>query len=164
MSQQLVIDSFNFAREADSLTGRLAIAGLTRVADLLVETTGFLDYTARGMVGANGRSQLVLHVDGVFPLCCQRCLEGIELQVAIRSLLEFVDDEDALTQDEIEDDSRDYLVEQKVLDVVALIEDEILLFLPSAPRHESCARPDAGQESASPLPFSSLSGLKGGTR
>lgn len=79
----------------------------------------------------------------------------------MRSLLEFVDNEDELTQEEIEDDSKDFLLAQKELDVMALIEDEIILALPSAPCHESCVMPMAGQKSAKISPFSVLTGLKG---
>ncbi len=161
MSRQLVIDSLAFAREAGSLQGGLPVAGLTRSLDLLADTAGCLTYRLDGRLGAIGRSQICLQVDGVLSLRCQRCLEGVEYPLAIRSVLEFVENEDDLTQDEIEDDSRDYLVEDKELDVVALIEDEIILSLPSAPRHESCAVPEAGQGSAESSPFSALTGLKG---
>lgn len=112
-------------------------------------------------MGARNRSQLWLELDGTLTLCCQRCLEGVEYPLEVRSLLEFVDDEDELTQEEIEDDSRDFLLSQKELDVMALIEDEIILALPTAPCHESCAMPKASQGTANVSPFSVLTGLKG---
>ena len=160
MSQQFVIDSLAFAREAGSLHGELPIAGLTRVLDFLADSAGCLAYRLEGRIGKRNRSQLLLQVDGVLSLCCPRCLEGVDYTIAIRSLLEFVDNEDALTQDEIEDDSRDYLVEQKELDVAVLIEDEIILSLPSMLCHESCVMPEAGQRGANYSPFSSLTSLK----
>jgi uncharacterized protein len=160
MSQQFVIDSLAFAREAGSLQGELPIAGLTRVLDLLADSAGNLVYRVEGKINVRYRSQLLLQVDGVLSLCCPRCLEGVEYPMAIRSLLEFVDNEDDLTQAEIEDDSRDYLVEQKELDIVALIEDEILLSLPSMWCHESCVVPEAGQKGTVFSPFSSLAGLQ----
>ena len=94
-------------------------------------------------------------------VCCQRCLEGVDYSLKVRSLLEFVDDEEDLTQEDLEDDSKDFLTAQSELDVVALIEDEIILELPSAPRHESCALPDTGQGSGRVSPFSVLQGFKG---
>ena len=78
-------------------------------------------------------------------------------------MLEFVDDEEDLTQEEIEDDAKDFLPAQSELDVVALIEDEIILDLPSAPRHESCALPDTGQGTGKISPFSVLQSIKGKT-
>jgi uncharacterized protein len=161
MSQRIVIDSLAFAREAGSLQGDLRIASLTRALDLLADSAGHLAYRVEGRVGPGNRPQLQLQVDGMLSLCCQRCLEGVEYPLAVRSLLEFVENEDDLTQEEIEDDSRDFLPAQKELDVAALIEDEIILALPTAPRHESCALPKAGQGSAKISPFSVLTGLKG---
>ena len=160
MSQQFVIDSLAFAREAGSLHGELPIADLTRTLDFLVDSAGCLAYRVEGRMSMRNRSQLLLQVEGVLCLSCPRCLEKIEYPIAIGSLLEFVDNEDDLTQDEIEDDSRDYLVEQKELDIVALIEDEIILSLPSMLCHESCVTPDAGQRGVDFSPFSSLTGLK----
>lgn len=161
MSQQIVIDSLAFAREAGSLQGDLRIAGLTRMLDSLADSAGYLSYRVEGRVGPRNRSQLLLQVDGVLSLRCQRCLEGVEYPLEMRSLLELVEDEDDLTQEELEDDSRDFLPAQKELDVAALIEDEIILALPSAPRHENCAMPEAGQGTAKVSPFSVLMGLKG---
>lgn len=161
MSKRIVINSLAFARDAGSLQGELPIAGLTRLLDQLVDSTGSLSYRIDGRLGPRKQPQLLLQVDGVLSVCCQRCLEGIDYPVAVRSVLEFVDDEEDLTQEEFEDDSKDFLPAQSELDVVALIEDEIILDLPSAPRHESCALPDAGQGTGRISPFSVLKGLKG---
>lgn len=161
MSKRIVINSLAFARDAGSLQGELPIAGLTRLLDQLVDSTGSLSYRIAGQLGQRNRSQLLLQVDGVLSVCCQRCLEGIDYPIALRSVLEFVDNEEDLTQEEFEDDSKDFLPAQSELDVVALIEDEIILDLPSAPRHESCALPDTGQGAGRVSPFSVLKGLKG---
>ena len=64
------------------------------------------------------------------------------------------------TQEEIEDDSRDFLPAQSEVDVVALIEDEIILDLPSAPRHESCVLPASAQDNPEDSPFAVLKGLR----
>ena len=161
MSQRIVIDSLAFAREGGLLQGELPVASLTRVLDLLVDSTGCLGYRVQGQMGPRNRPQLMLQLDGVLSVCCQRCLEGIDYPVRIRSLLELVKDEEELTQEEIEDDSRDFLTAQKELDVVGLIEDEVILDLPPAPRHDSCALPDAGRQTEKVSPFSVLKGLKG---
>ncbi|WP_301101555.1 DUF177 domain-containing protein [Propionivibrio sp.] len=161
MSKGIVISSLAFARDANSLQGELPIAGLTRLHDKLVDLAGFLNYRVVGKLGPRNRTQVLLQLDGMLSVCCQRCLEGIDYPVELRSVLEFVDDEEDLTQEEIEDDSRDFLPAQSELDVVALIEDEIILNLPSAPRHESCALPDTGQGTGKISPFSVLQSLKG---
>lgn len=161
MLQGIVINSLSFAREAGSLQGELPIAGFTRVLDKLVDSAGCLSYRVVGGLGSGNRPQLLLQLDGMLSVCCQRCLEGIDYPVKVRSLLEFVDDENNLTQEEIEDDSRDFLPAQSELDIVALIEDEIILNLPSAPRHESCALPETGQGTGKISPFSMLKDVRG---
>lgn len=161
MSQRIVIDTLAFAREAGSLQGELPIISLTRVLDLLVDSTGGLRYRVDGSLGPRDRPQLVLKLDGALSVCCQRCLEGVVYSVDVRSVLEFVGSEEDLTQEEIEDDSKDFLPIQSELDVVALIEDEIILDLPSAPRHESCALPDSRQGEGRVSPFSVLKDFKG---
>jgi uncharacterized protein len=161
MSQRIVIDSLAFAREAGSLQGELPIASLTRLLDMLADSAGRLSYRVEGRVGPHNRPQLLLQLDGILSVCCQRCLEGIDYPVEVRGVLEFVDDEEDLTQEEIEDDSKDFLPSQREVDVVALIEDEIILNLPLAPRHESCALPDTGQGTGKMSPFSVLKGLTG---
>lgn len=161
MSKRVVINSLTFARETASLQGELPVAELTRLHDLLVDATGSVHYRAEGRLGPRNRPQLLLQLNGVLSVRCQRCLESIAYPLEVRSVLEFVENEEDLTQEEMEDDSKDFLPAQKELDVVALIEDEIILDLPSAPRHDSCALPNAGQETGSASPFSVLAGLKG---
>ncbi|MDR0379742.1 MAG: YceD family protein [Candidatus Accumulibacter sp.] len=157
MSRRVVIDSLAFAREGAVLQGELPVAGLARVLDKLVDSSGELAYRVRGQTGSrDNRPQLTVEVDGVLFVCCQRCLEAVDHPVRIRSLLELVGDEEALTQEEIEDDSRDFLVARKELDVVALIEDEIILDLPLAPRHENCVLPDTGERREETSPFAVL--------
>ena len=160
MSQRIVINSLAFAREAGLLQGELPIVSLTRVLDMLVDSTGCLSYRVEGRLGPRNRPQLLLQLDGVLSVCCQRCLEGVGYPVEVRSVLEFVNDEEDLTQEEIEDDSKDFLPAQDELDVVALIEDEIILDLPSVPRHDSCALPSMTQGAERVSPFSVLKGLK----
>ena len=160
MSQRIVIDSLSFAREARILEGELPVAGFERIQDGLTENVGVIRYRIEGGLGERNRPQLHLQLDGVLSLCCQRCLEGIEYPLQVSNVLEFVGNEDELTQEEIEDDSRDFLPAQSEVDVVALIEDEIILDLPSAPRHESCVLPASAQDNPEYSPFAVLKGLR----
>lgn len=161
MSQQIVIDSLAFVREEGLLEGELPVAQLVRMHDWLAETAGALAYRVEADRGERGEPQLLISVDGVLQLRCQRCLEAMAYPLQVASRIELVGSEADITQEELEDDSRDYLPAQKELDVVALIEDEIILALPFAPRHEDCSPPVAGQGSSKVLPFAALAALKG---
>lgn len=163
MSQQIVIDSLSFAREGKALQGELPVAGLERLHDMLAEKAGIAVFRLNGRISRQGKPQLVLEVVGEVPVVCQRCLGRLDFPLSIVSVLELVADEADLTPDELEDDSRDFLVAQKELDVAALVEDEIILALPTSPRHEDCALPDGNTRGTKVSPFATLAALKKAT-
>ncbi|MCK6407376.1 MAG: DUF177 domain-containing protein [Rhodocyclaceae bacterium] len=163
MSQQIVIDSLSFAREGRSLQGELPISGLERLHDVLAEIAGSVVFRLNGRIGRQDKPQLLLEVSGRVPVICQRCLGRLDYPLSIDSVLELIADEADLSQDELEDDTRDFLVAQKELDVVALVEDEIILALPSAPRHDDCALPDSNTRGTKVSPFAALAALKKAT-
>ena len=160
MSQQVVIDSQAFARDAGILEGDLAMADMPRVHDLLTEVSGGVHYRLKGRVGALGKAQLQLQLDGFIPLRCQRCMERLDFPLHVESTLELLESEADLTQEDLEDDSRDFLPAEKKLDVLALIEDEVLLALPIVPKHEACEPLVATRDEHEPSPFAVLAKLK----
>lgn len=164
MSYQLVIEPSAFARKAGLLQGDLPIADLPRVLDMLAGTSGAIGYRVEGHISERERPQLLLRLEGVLCLRCQRCLESVTYPLRVCNVIEFVGDESSLIQKEIEDDSRDFLPWQDEIDVVALIEDEVILALPLVPRHEHCDLPaseQAMEANVASSPFFVLEGLKG---
>ena len=156
-----ISDAFAFARDGRVLEGTLAISKLDRLHDLLVGQDGEVAYRLRGFKGDSGEPMLHLEVSGLLPLACQRCLEAVPFDLEVDSLLELVPAGAELSQDELEDDTRDFLPVAGELDVAELVEDEILLALPVAPRHEKCGLPGAADAGERINPFAALAGLKG---
>jgi len=163
MSRRVVLNCLAFARESGFLQGDLLVETLTRVHDSLSESTGRLQYRIAGKIGQRKRPQLLVEVEGDLSLRCQRCLEPLAYSLRLRNLLEFVDDDGDLTQEEVEDDSRDFLPLPEALDVATLVEDEVILALPAVPRHADCVLPGAmrEEEATSQSPFSVLAAFKG---
>jgi uncharacterized protein len=156
-----ISDSFAFARDGRVLEGTLAVSSLERLHDLLAEVSGELVFRITGCKGERGQSMLQLEVRGVILLACQRCLEAIPFELDVDSLLELIPADAELSQDELEDDTRDFLPVAGELDVAELVEDEVLLALPVAPRHERCGLPGAADAGERINPFAVLTGLKG---
>jgi len=156
-----ISDAFVFAREGRKLEGVLAISSLDRLHDLLTEVSGEVAYRLEGSIGGRGESLLHLEVSGLLPLACQRCLEAVSFNLDVDSLLELIPVGGDMSQDELEDDTRDFLPVERELDVMELVEDEILLALPVAPRHEKCGLPGASDAGERIHPFATLVGLKG---
>lgn len=163
MSEQVVVDSLGFALNHDTLSGAVEVAELSRLLDVLHSSTGALEYTLSGGVNQNGKPVLHCRVKGKLQLQCQRCLEGMEYMLDTQSELVLARDEAELLQlDEQDDEAADAILADAKLNVLALVEDEVLLDLPVAPRHPTgtCqvkARDSGGQESS---PFAVLAKLK----
>jgi uncharacterized protein len=156
-----ISDAFAFARDGRVLEGTLPISELERLHDLLVEVVGEVAFRLQGFKGERGEPMLQLEISGVLPLACQRCLNAVPCDLDVDSLLELVPEGAELSEDELEDDTRDFLPVERELDVAELVEDEILLALPVAPRHEKCGLPGAADAGERINPFAALSGLKG---
>lgn len=161
MSRQFAIDAFAFAREGGDLDGLLKISDLERLHDLLVDATGEVRFRVTGSTGELDQAQLRVQVSGRMPLACQRCLQPVDFDLAVDSLLEPVPEGVELAQDELEDDRRDFLPVSGLLELATLIEDEILLALPLCPRHETCGLPGTSEAGERMTPFAALSVLKG---
>lgn len=161
MSQRIVVDSLAYAKGSRAYAGEAPVAALERVLDMLADTSGCVNWKVVSSVGAKNRPRLTLEINGELNVLCQRCLQGMAFPISIGSVLEFVEDEEDLTQEELEDDSVDFLPMQGEVDLLTLVEDEIILSLPSVPRHEKCALPGAGQKTERDSPFSVLKGLAG---
>lgn len=129
--------------------------------DLLAETSGELAYRLEGAKDGRGDYTLRLQVTGVVALPCLRCLKDVHWDLAVDNLLELIPEGTELSQDELEDDTRDFLPVAGELIVADLIEDEVLLALPVAPRHEKCGLPGADNAGERIGPFAGLAELKG---
>ncbi|MDR3157999.1 MAG: YceD family protein [Zoogloeaceae bacterium] len=155
-----MLDACRFARESGCLEGRLALSGLRRLADVLAQTEGGVDYRLSGVTGEQGQARLRLRVTGRLLLVCQRCLDAVAHDLSIDRLLELAPEDSAPAQEEMEDDSVDVLPLDGMLEVDALIEDELLLSLPIAPRHAECVLPVAAADSKKAHPFAALAALE----
>ena len=137
----MVIDSLEFARAGRQMSGRLPVAGFTRISDLLMngmDDGGTLDYTVVGASDGQNQPRLNLQVAGMLHLQCQRCLGPLDYRVAISNTLNLAPPgSPMLESDDTLDvvDAPDCIEASAELDVVTLVEDEVLLDLPPHPRH-----------------------------
>lgn len=160
LSGQSVIDSLEFAREARALSGSVPVALLERLADVLVDMAGSLDCEVRGGRDGEGKPYLDLHVAGSLNLRCQRCLSALVFEIDIGSRLLLVTPGAEWPDEELAEDGPDAIEASREQAVLPLIEDEVLLALPVAPRHENCRPPVAVDNEHRPSPFAALAKLK----
>jgi uncharacterized protein len=164
MSAAAVIDSLEFARAQQVLRRTVDVVQLKRLTDVLFDTSGRIEYEVRGARDERNRPHLALAASGVLHLQCQRCLGLLEYDLDIANTLLLVP-RGAEPDEDLEDpDAPDMIEASTELDVVGLIEDEVLLSLPLAPRHAegTCESRLQGsmEPTGKPNPFADLAVLK----
>ncbi len=131
-------DAFRLSASGGSIEGRLDLSAMPRLADQLAPGAGRIDWRIEGTRDAQGRPAIAVEVEGRVPLECQRCLGTVEFPVAQRTELLLARDEQELARLDA-DSELEVALADRPLDAQALVEDELLLTLPYAPRHEeSC--------------------------
>ena len=156
MSHQPVIDGFEFASAGATQQGVLPLSGFGRLRDILASNEGEVAYELKGVRDERGRPSLRLCVEATLQLRCQRCLGAMAYELKADELLVL-----AATQAEIDADptdvgSPDRVLAAKEMRVAELVEDELILALPYAPRHDECAPAAKVGEGATARPFADL--------
>lgn len=161
----LVIDAFEFCRLKERAEGEFSVAELGRLAAECVDPSGSVEWSLQGGADQYGHPRLLLSVKATLRLMCQRCLTPFPCRIETHSVLILAPDEasaDAI-EERLADDAVDVIVGSRQMDGAALVEDDALLAIPPAPKHEIC--PDgiaAGSARAAEKtsPFSVLKKLK----
>ena len=161
-SNDVTIDTLDFARKALEIHDTIAVSQFSRLADCLSTPDGALEYRLAGYVDADRKSGLKLDIRGKLMLICQRCLGPMPFDLEAHAKFLIVRDEASIPEAEDEDDAIDYLVAETQMSVMALIEDELLLSLPLAPKHDTavCGMTDKLVESGKVSPFAKLEKFK----
>lgn len=164
-----------FADAGARLEGTVALAELDRLSEECHPQGGPVapvQWVVQGelRLDASGRPavwlRLEAHLD--LPVTCQRCLGPVPVPLTVDRWFRFVDDEaTAEAQDEISEE--DVLALEPRPDLLALMEDELLMELPLVPMHTACPEPLSGaredaasgpDEPVRPNPFAALAKLR----
>ncbi|MFA6016027.1 MAG: YceD family protein [Gallionellaceae bacterium] len=152
------IDTLDFARNGGELRGDFPVASMSRLGDSLMNSEGSIVYSLSGLLLDN-QPALELEISGTLNLSCQRCLGELQFPIQTKSRLLVLAPED-LEKLDAEDDV-DAIEAATHFDVLSLIEDEVLLGLPFAPKHpEGECSPLVNSLQRSANPFAVLADLK----
>ena len=121
----------------------------------------------RPQAGAEDQVWLHLSAQASVPLTCQRCMAAVSTPLEVDQWYRFVESEEvAMAEDD--EAEEDLLVMVPQFDLLALLEDELLMALPLVPMHEPCpvtpvfsaGDPAVEAAEAKPNPFAVLGQLK----
>jgi DUF177 domain-containing protein len=133
-------DAARLIRDHGTLEGRLDAVALPRVADLLMEGDAPVSWRITGTSDAVGRPALAIELDGELPLECQRCLGVYPWTIRQRTEILVAHDDAEMAQ--LDNDSElEVVLATGPLDPAELVEDELVLAIPFAPRHPQCPTP-----------------------
>ena len=173
------IEPFKWAEQGFKWSGQLPLSRFVRIAR---EAVGSIDdqlinIDCKLSMDAYHRiAWLDGHVETKVPMECQRCLETVEIELVSSFHLALVDDESMI---ERLDEDADFIVlgeseattkgdydAPATADLLALIEDELLLLVPLSPKHEFCEHKhqpaiEEVVEEKRDNPFDVLAALKG---
>lgn len=170
----MVIDALEFARNgyrgSHVLNGHRLTAEFTRLCqDLPGPQNGIVNWEISGDFDVNtGFAWLDINAQGKVLLSCQRCLQALYYKISVSNRLRLLASDaqlESMEALESEGDGVDYeyIVASQRLDVLQLIEDELILVLPFAPKHDVCPSLDNDKTTndiAETSPFAVLKQLK----
>jgi uncharacterized protein len=163
MFDRPVVDSVAFARGSGELCATVAVTALGRLHDALFDQSGAIAYELAGHVDQEGKPSLRLALGGELVLRCQRCLGPVRFRFDTVRNFVLVPAGQALSDPADEAEATEQLHADPKLDVIALVEDEVILGLPMVAGHEegACAAPSPKSESGKrESPFNALAALK----
>ena len=159
------------ARRELSLTGRLAVTSMPRLASALASNGGDADVDLQAARDLSGRVVVSGHIDAALEMTCQRCLGGVTVAVHAEPRLAWVKSDAEL--EALPPEYEPLMSADGRVALAELVADELLLALPLVPRHgagEACEvdqavtvpeAPAAADESRK-NPFAELAKLKRG--
>jgi uncharacterized protein len=182
------LDMGPFIESGEALTGRTPVSEFQRLSsglsrDVAADALPPVDWSVRGRLLAQrvGEAQLWLDLTIRASLAweCQRCLQSVTLPIEVSRSVRFVKDEAAAAELDADCDD-DVLALSRQFDLLALIEDELIMAQPIVPRHDVCpgdvssrmnsdeltdvpgraSSAEAGPEAEADNPFAVLAALK----
>ncbi|MCD1640656.1 YceD family protein [Stutzerimonas frequens] len=161
------VDPRKLADRAATLEGELQLSQLKRLADPLEDDQGVV--RASFVFGRDEQRTVVIHsqLDVEVKMICQRCLEPVVLP--IHSECDYAVVNEGASSQHLPKGYDVLEVGEDPLDLLALVEDELLLALPIVPLHDpEICQPPVGPDEPEPSedevtrsnPFSVLAQLK----
>jgi uncharacterized protein len=134
------INNVKFARSAQKLSGEINLGTVARIQEI-GEFQGVVKYTLQGEVDRLNRPALVLSIYGIISALCQNCLHSLDISIENQTQITVFFNEDQLDAalfSESESDVVDGVLAEDEFDVMQLVEDEVIMLLPCAAKHDSC--------------------------
>jgi uncharacterized protein len=140
MSQRLpeLIEPDRMAETGRLLKGTLAISKMKRLRPLLLDKEGGVEVDLVFAVDASGQSIVTGHVSTDIKIECQRCMKAMDFHIAEKISLAII--HHSRQANDLPSQYDPLIVDDEMVSLPELVEDELLLALPTIPLHapEDC--------------------------
>jgi uncharacterized protein len=153
----MLINNLEFAKNKESFTKIFKMSEFTRASDMLDQLEGELQVNVTG--NFDDKPILIISIYGKMYTSCQSCLNRIEITIDNKSMVSIFNNESELDQALFDENSatHDGVIADSQFNMFDFIEDEIIMLLPFAPKHEQCTSKVSISDSNHP--FSQLKDL-----
>ncbi len=134
------INNVKFAKAREQLSAVIQLSDLARVQEI-DQYGGEISFKLLGDVDNLQRPTLQLSIYGIISTLCQNCMHPLEIKIDNLTVLTVFFSEEKLDQALFSEEGSevvDGVLAEDDFNVMQLVEDEIIMLLPYAPKHESC--------------------------
>jgi len=126
-------DPRRLCEQGKAYAGSVALRDLPRLMPLLASQEGEAAFTLEFDQDEENRLRIRGRVTGSLPLICQRCMQV--MQQAVRADFCLSPVSGPVEAENLPEDYDPLMLEQDLLHLMDLVEDELILAIPPAPRH-----------------------------
>ncbi len=157
----MLVNPRELAYQGARLQAELSLRQVEKLHDLVLgEGADTVSVSLEFTLDDCARPRMRCRILGLVHLECQRCLAPIAMDLDRIWCAVLVDSEEQAQKIPPREDV--LVVQQTEVNIVQLIEDDLLLSLPMAPKHIGCTQPARAEVAASVSPFSILARLQSG--
>ena len=140
------VDIFSVAANRQKINTTVGISEMPELASLIIngEATVPFEVTVVGTEGIRGLPAAVLTVKGAVQMRCTRCTQPITIDIDREVPFLFVRSEAEANRIPVDEDEEwEVVVGSEHMDVASWVQEEIILSLPTFPRHDDCEPPES---------------------
>ncbi|MCX8515019.1 MAG: hypothetical protein ORN24_05565 [Burkholderiales bacterium] len=147
----MLINNLEFAKNNESFTKVFQISEFARAFDMLESLEGELKVNVIG--NFDDKPILIISIYGKIYTSCQSCLNKLEIIIDNKSKVSIFNNDSELDQALFDENSatHDGVVADSQFNLFDFIEDEIIMLLPFAPKHEQCSNELSIQDANHPF-------------
>ena len=168
---RMTFDSLSFCKQNAKLQQTTPLNAFERLRlESVNPAENRVEWALQGseVAAVGGEDQQLMHLTATVQLSttCHRCLRPLIQLIAVDNAFQLAKDEDTAAQMD-EELEQDVLVHDAQFDALALVEDELLMAMPTAMTHpdddQTCVAPQPVTENPNLNPFAALASLRQAT-